>query len=443
MSLERLRRDADSIFRAGVKAVDTSAAVKRFFSLQNNTLKIADQIYDLSEYKRIYVIGAGKASAAMARPVEEQMGDRITGGIIQVKYGHSVPLSRIQVREAGHPIPDENGLSGSLAILDLLENTKKNDLVLFLISGGGSALLPMPAPGLTLEDKQTTTKLMLDSGARIHEMNAVRKHISGIKGGRLAQRAFPSTLISLILSDVIGDSLDIIASGPTVADTSTFKDCLQILEKYGLRNKIPSSVLELIEKGMRGEAEETPKKGDPVFQNTQNVIIGSNIIAAKAAEEKAKELGYNATILSTTIDGETKEAAKDHATLAKMILESGTPVEKPACVVSGGETTVTIRGNGLGGRNQEFVLAAALQIEGLENVVILSCGTDGTDGPTDAAGAVADGRTVQRAKALGIDAEGYLRENDSYHFFEPLNDLIITGPTFTNVMDLRLVMVDK
>jgi hydroxypyruvate reductase len=441
MILDRLRRDAEFIFRAGIKSVDPAAAVKRFFSLQNSKLKIADQTYDLSDFTRIYVIGAGKASAAMAQPVEEHLGDLITEGIVQVKYGHSVPLKRIQVLQAGHPVPDENGLSGSQAVLELVKNANKDDLILFMISGGGSALLPSPASGLALDDKQKTTKILLESGATIHEMNAVRKHISGIKGGRLAREAFPATLISLILSDVVGDNLESIASGPTVPDTSTFDDCIQILEKYNLREKIPSAVLLLLERGVRGEVEETPKKNDSAFQNTQNVIIGSNIIAARAAEQEAKKLDYNAFILSTSIEGETKEAAELHAALARKILETGNPVERPACIISGGETTVKVRGKGLGGRNQEFVLEAALQIDGLENVVVLSCGTDGTDGPTDAAGAIADGLTVQKAKDLGIDPESYLRENDSYHFFRSLDDLIVTGPTFTNVMDLRLVMV--
>jgi hydroxypyruvate reductase len=361
--------------------------------------------------------------------------------VVNVKYGHIFPLNKIKVNEAGHPVPDEAGFHGTEEIIQLLKKTEKNDLVLFLISGGGSALLPYPAEGLTLEEKQEVTKYLLEVGACIHEINAVRKHLSRVKGGRLAKLAHPSTLISLMLSDVIGDDLDTIASGPTVPDDSTFDDCLKVLEKYQMREKIPASVVELLEKGARGEVEETPKAGDPAFQRTQNMIIASNILAVQAAQRKAEELGYNTMILSTFVEGETKEAARVHAAVAKEILHTGNPVPRPACIISGGETTVTIRGKGLGGRNQEFVLAAVIDIDGLENVVILSAGTDGTDGPTDAAGAIADGSTVSRAKKKGMDAEYFLRENDSYHFFKPLGDLIITGPTHTNVMDLRLVMV--
>ncbi len=269
----------------------------------------------------------------------------------------------------------------------------------------------------------------------------MRKHTSKVKGGKLARLVYPSTLVSLILSDVIGDSLDTIASGPTVPDESTFADCLNILNKYGVKEKVPSTVLKALIDGSQGVIEETPKSDDPVFRRTQNVIIGSNILALKAAKQKAEELGYNSLILSSFIEGETKEVAKAHTAIAKEILSTGNPIEGPACIISGGETTVTIRGNGLGGRNQEFVLASAIGIEGLDKTVILSGGTDGTDGPTDAAGAVADGTTVRRASEIGLDAERYLDENDSYHFFKALGDLIITGPTRTNVMDLRLVLI--
>jgi hydroxypyruvate reductase len=416
-------------------------AVKRHLKLENGILKVENRTYNLSNYKGVYVVGAGKASAAMAQPIEEILGNRIKESAVNVKYEHAVPLKIICVNEGGHPIPDEAGLMGTKQIIQLLQHTGEKDLVICLISGGGSALLPCPAEGLTLENKQQVTKLLLEVGATIHEINAVRKHISQVKGGQLARLAYPATLISLILSDVIGDDLDSIASGPTAPDSSTFSDCLHILDKYDIMRKIPAAVLEHLERGARDEVEETPKADDPAFKNTQNVIIGSNILAVKAAQKKAKELKYHSLIHSSFVEGEAKEAARAHADLAKEILNSGSPVPRPACVISGGETTVTIRGKGLGGRNQEFALAAAIEINGLENVVILSGGTDGTDGPTDAAGALADGETVSRAKAQGLDAEQQLRENDSYHFFKPLGDLIITGPTFTNVMDLQLVMV--
>jgi hydroxypyruvate reductase len=441
MNISQLRKDAEAIFQAGLEAVNPIHAVKKHVVLQDDSLTVGDQAYDLAEYDGIYVIGTGKASAAMGQAVEELLGGRLKRGVVNVKYGHTFPLNKIKVNEAGHPVPDEAGFRGTQEIIQLLKKTGKNDLILFLISGGGSALLPYPAEGVTLEEKQQVTRCLLEVGACIHEINAVRKHLSRVKGGRLARLAYPSTLISLMLSDVIGDDLDTIASGPTVPDENTFDDCLNILKKYNMREKIPVSVVELLEKGARGEVEETPKAGDPAFQRTQNLVIASNILAVQAAKRKAEKLGYNSLILSTFVEGETKEVARVHAAVAKEILQTGNPVPRPACVISGGETTVTIRGKGLGGRNQEFVLAAAIDIDGLENVVILSGGTDGTDGPTDAAGAIADGMTKNRALEKGMNTEQYLQENDSYHFFEPLGDLIFTGPTHTNVMDLRLVMV--
>ena len=441
MKLKKLRKDALNIFNAGIKAVDPANAVKRYLTRQDDRLEIQGKTYDLSNYENIYVIGMGKASAAMTQAVEELIGDRLKAGILNVKYGHTVPLKIVKVNEAGHPVPDEAGLSGTRQIMEMLRQTGKKDLVFCLISGGGSALLPCPVEGVTLEDKQLVTKALLECGATIHEINALRKHISQVKGGRLATLAYPSTMISFILSDVIGDDLDSIASGPTVPDTSTFSDSLYILEKHKIKHKVPSAVIEFLEKGVRGDVEETPKADDPVFSQVQNVIIGSNIQAVTASRQKAEELGYNTLLLSTFIEGETKDVAKVHAAIAREIINSGNPIEKPACVISGGETTVTIRGEGLGGRNQEFALAAGIDINGLEKVLILSGGTDGTDGPTDAAGAIADGTTMERARKLGLDAELYIRENNSYHFFKQLDDLIITGPTFTNVMDLRLIIV--
>ena len=437
----KLRQDILAIFHAGLEAVDPVAAVKRHVHRQENQLEIQQRLYDLSEYKNIYVVGAGKATATMAQALEDLLEGHLKGGVINVKVSHALPLNSVKVNEASHPVPDEAGLQGTTEIIDLLRQTGESDLVFCLISGGGSALLPSPADGLTLEDKQQVTKRLLECGATIHEINALRKHISRVKGGRLARLAYPSTLISLILSDVIGDDLDTIASGPTVPDGTRFSDCLRILEKYESKQRIPPLVGSLLEKGARGEIEETPKQGDPAFERSQNVIIASNILAVKAAQEKAERLGYGSLILSSMMEGESRDVAKVHAAIAKEVLSSGHPLPRPACVISGGETTVTIRGQGLGGRNQEFALAAALEIEGLPQVVVLSGGTDGTDGPTDAAGAIADGETLQRARKLGLNAEQFLRQNDSYRFFQSLGDLLMTGPTRTNVMDLRLVLV--
>jgi len=441
MNIARARKDALAIFQAGVKAVDPAHAIKKHLMLEGNRLTAGETIYDLAAFDRISVIGAGKASAAMARAMEEILDKRLNSGLVITKYNHALPLDKVQVIEAGHPVPDLAGFRGAQKIIQFLEQRNEKDLVFFLISGGGSALLPYPHEGLTLEDKRDVTKILLAVGANIQEINTLRKHLSQVKGGRLAKIAHPATLISLILSDVIGDDLDSIASGPTVPDRSTFRDCVDIVEKYQITDRLPSVVADIFNKGIRGEIEDTPEAGDPAFERTQNLIIGSNIKAVEEAAKKATELGYNTLILSTFIEGETRDVAGVHAAIAKEILSSGNPIERPACVISGGETTVTIRGGGKGGRNQEFSLAAAIDIDGLENVVLLSAGTDGTDGPTDAAGAISDGATVVRARKLGMDPNHYLRENDSYHFFKALGDLILTGPTFTNVMDLRLVFV--
>jgi len=377
----------------------------------------------------------------MAQAVEQILADRITRGVINTKYGHSRPLQRIEVNEAGHPLPDERGVEGTEKIVKLLKEADRQTLVLCLLSGGGSALMPHPAAGISLEEKQQTTQRLLQSGASIEETNAIRKHLSGIKGGRLCQLAHPARVVTLILSDVVGNKLETIASGPTVADPSTFADCLRIVERYDLVGRLPPSVIRRLQAGVRGGVEETPKPGDRIFSSCQNLVVGDNRLAVEAARAKAISLGYNTLVLSTQIEGEAREVARVYAALAKEVLSSGNPVGSPACFIGGGETTVTVKGEGKGGRNQELVLAAAVQIDGLRDVVILSGGTDGTDGPTDAAGAVADGQTVRRAKQMGLSASDCLRENDSYQFFRALGDLLMTGPTGTNVMDIQIVLV--
>jgi glycerate 2-kinase len=441
MTLSEAREHALALFREGVKAADPVEAVKKNFRSESGRLLIGDQFYTLSSFDTIYVIGAGKAAAPMASAVEEILRDRLDSGLVITKYGHGLSLRTVRVNEAGHPVPDEAGFRAARKVVQLLEKTGEKDLVIFLISGGGSALLPYPAEGITLEDMQALTRVLLDAGAAIQEINSLRKHLSRVKGGNLARLAYPSTLVSLILSDVIGDDLDSIASGPTVPDRSTFGDCMEVVDKYRVEERIPSAVMEHLESGARGEIEETPKPGDPVFERAQHLIIGSNIHALRAAGKKAAGLGYNTLILSSFIQGETREVAKVHAAIVREILCSGNPIERPACVLSGGETTVTVRGKGKGGRNMEFALAASIEIAGLKEVVVLSGGTDGSDGPTDAAGAMADGGTFSRARKRGMDPGRYLTENDSYHFFEALGDLIVTGPTRTNVMDLRLMLV--
>jgi glycerate 2-kinase len=437
-----LRRDAREIFNAGLEAADPNQAVRRSVKVnKEGILTVNDRTYELNHYNKILVVGAGKASAPMAAALEELLSSRITEGTITTKYGHGLPLHIITITEAGHPVPDEKGYAGTEHILKLLEMADEHTLVFCLISGGGSALMPLPVPGLTLEDKQKTTQALLDCGATIHEINTIRKHISAVKGGKLAKAAYPCTLVTLILSDVIGDDLDVIASGPTVPDRSTYADCLKIINKYDLIDKVPPVVSAYIERGCSGIEPETPKPGDPIFDKTQSVIIGSAGLSINAAKGKADILGYNTLILSSFIEGETRDVAGVHTAIIREILTSGNPVGKPACIISGGETTVTIHGSGLGGRNMEFVLAAAIEIDGLDDILVLSGGTDGTDGPTDAAGACAEGSTVQRALGQGLSAQEYLRNNDSYHFFEALGDLVKTGPTMTNVMDLRILLV--
>jgi len=437
----KLRKDAEKIFRAGLAAVEPGAAIHRFCRRNKGTLHIGNKNYELSKFDRIHVIGAGKAAAPMATAIEKILGDKISGGVINVKYGHVNKPGRIKVIEAGHPIPDQNGRDGTDSIMNLAESAGKNDLVICLISGGGSALLPLPAKGITLKDKQDTIKVLLSCGASIDEINSIRKHISGIKGGMLARAVYPATLVSLVLSDVVGDDLDVIASGPSVPDSSTYEDCINIIRHYNISDRLPETVCSHIFRGASGLIPETPKPGDPIFEKTANLIIGSNMEAILSAKKKAEEIGYNTIVLSSMIEGETKHVARVHAAIAKEIRKTGNPLPAPACILSGGETTVTITGNGRGGRNQEFSLAAALDISKHQDIVVFSAGTDGTDGPTDAAGAVADTTTVKRALEKKADPRIFLSNNDSYNFFRIMDDLVFTGPTNTNVMDLRIVLV--
>jgi hydroxypyruvate reductase len=372
----------------------------------------------------------------MAKAVERALGRRIEGGLVNVKYGHVAKLRRVELNECGHPVPDDPGIRGARRIFEIASQASADDLIVCVISGGGSALMPLPADGITLDEKQATTKLLLACGASIHEINAVRKHISRIKGGQLARAAAPAQVISLLLSDVIGDDPDVIGSGPTAPDASTFARAGQILEKYGIEDRVPAPVRERIGRGVRGELEDTPKRLD----NVHNLVVGSNLLAVDAAASAAKELGYRTMVLSTFVEGETREVARMHAAILKEIAQHGRPLQRPACVITGGETTVTLRGDGKGGRNQEFVLAAAMDLAGVPGVTVLSGGTDGTDGPTDAAGAVADGESIARAAQLGLNAQDFLARNDAYNFFGPLNDLLMTGPTNTNVMDARILL---
>ena len=440
-SFNELRAHAREIFAAGVRSADPFEAVKRHVEITDGILRADGRNYDLAAIANIFVIGCGKAAARMALALQEIIGARITGGVVVVKYGHGVLLEKIKVVEAGHPIPDRAGFDGARQVIDLVSRAGVADLILFVISGGGSALLPMPAEGLTLEDKQQTTQILLASGATIQEINALRKHLSRLKGGRLAELAYPASTVALVLSDVVGDRLDAIASGPTVGDATTFEDCLEIVRRYDLGGKIPATVLDLLERGARGEAAETPKPSAALFQKVQNIIVGSNRMALAAAQQRAAALGYQTRVLTSSIEGESRLVASSHCARIKEMLRRDRLARQPVCLISGGETTVTLRGEGWGGRNQEFAVAAAIEIAELDNVVVLSAGTDGTDGPTDAAGAIVDGTTVERGRAQGLDAHEFLTRNDSYHFLQATGDLLITGPTLTNVMDLQVVLV--
>lgn len=439
--LAKMRADARQIFTAGLRAVDPEMAVKRHCRIEGNRLCIGSKDFDLDAFENILVIGCGKAAAAMALAIEGLIGKRITRGLVVVKHGHLADLKRVDIVEADHPVPDQNGQEGARRIMEMVSPAGSGDLVLCLLSGGGSALLPLPAPGLSLADKQEANRVLIACGATIHEINAIRKHISAIKGGRLAQAVHPAMLVTLILSDVVGDDLDVIASGPCVPDASTFNDCLMILGKYDISAILPEPVFSHLKAGAAGEIPETPKHGDTVFERGMQLIVGSNYDAIQTAGAEAARRGYAPLILSTMLQGDTIEVSRLHGAIIREVLKTGHPIAPPACILSGGETTVVLRGDGRGGRNQHFALALAPDISGPRFVVALCAGTDGTDGPTDAAGAVIDNTTIARAEDGGLDYRSFLDNNDAYTFFSRTGELLKTGPTNTNVMDLRVVLI--
>jgi len=431
------------IFQAGLRAVEPRRAVTSHVSRQEERLKAGNRTYDLKTFDRVFLTGAGKGGAPMARAVEELLGDRLTEGRIVVPYGHGAALEKTRVYEAGHPVPDEAGWRAAREILQWLGQAGEKDLVICALSGGGSALLPAPAPPVTLEQKQATTRALLECGATIHEINALRKHLSLIKGGGLARAAWPATVLSLILSDVAGDSPEVVASGPAAPDGSRFRDCLEIVRRYELGDRLPPQVVDRLRRGAEGSIPETPEPDDPVFQRVQNVVVGNNRMALLAARDEAASLGLATLVLSSTIQGEAREVARVLAAVGRETVASGLPLAPPACILAGGETTVTLRGPGKGGRNQELALGAALELDGCQGVALLSAGTDGTDGPTDAAGAMVDGSTCARAREKGLDPRDFLQRNDAYSFFRQTGGLLKTGPTFTNVMDVILVLASE
>jgi glycerate 2-kinase len=435
------REHALSITEAGIEAVLPENVIRNAIRLDGTILHIAGHSIDLSRYRHIFVAGGGKASGTMAVEIEGLLDDRITAGVVIDRYGMTAQTKIVKVVHASHPLPDQNGIQGMREIYDMLKGAGKEDLVIFLISGGGSALMPCPAPGVSLEDTIRLTDMLLKSGATIAEINCLRKHISQTKGGGILSWTDSATVLSLIVSDVVGDDPGSIASGPTAPDDTTFDDAVSILEKYRLTDRAPPRIISHLRAGINGNVPETLKPGDPAFGRVTNIVIASNIIALEAAARKAKELGYQPIILGSRIKGESKDVGLVHAGIAAECLASGNPLEPPAAILSGGETTVTVRGNGKGGRNQEFVLGYLLSYP--QGTTVISVDTDGIDGATDACGAIADESTLKRAATMSRSVEGALDSNDSFDFFSRLGDLIYTGPTGTNVSDLRCVLVPQ
>ena len=429
------------IFQEALRAVDPAQAVREVLRKQQDRIWVGNRSLSLRHVERIWVLGAGKASAAMAQAVEAVLGDRIHAGLVLVKDGHRLPLRRIRVMEASHPVPDARGLEGTRALIRMAREAGPRDVVFCLLSGGGSALLVAPGEGIRLAEKQRVHERLLACGAAIHEINTVRKHLSRVKGGHLAVALHPARSITLVVSDVVGDRLDVVASGPTVPDPTTYGEAWCVLERYGLLRRIPRSVRDYLQRGLSGTLPETPKPHHPAFRRTWSLVVASNRAALEAAARAARQRGFRPLILTALLQGEAREAARVIAAVAQECARSGRPVPPPAALLWGGETTVTLGVHGLGGRNQELALAAALELAGCNRIQLLAAGTDGTDGPTDAAGAWVDGSTVPRARRQGLDPEDFLRRHDAYRFFQEVGGHLKTGPTGTNVMDLVIVLV--
>jgi glycerate 2-kinase len=425
-----LRESARAVFDAALGAGDVGPLVRR-----------ALEGLRLPPGGRVIVVGAGKASGAMAAAAEGVLGERIVDGVVAVKDGHLAPTRRVRLLEAGHPVPDARGAAAARAIHNLARSARADDLVLVLVSGGGSALTPAPAPPITLQEKQALTRLLLRAGATINQLNAVRKHCSILKGGQLARAANGARVHALLLSDVFGDPPDVIGSGPTAPDESTFAQTLDILDRFGIAGQVAPSIRQRLEDGRRGLIPETPKPGDPLFERVTNTVIGNNRLVTDAAVARAGALGFAPHLLTRTLEGEARAVAARFVQMAREIRAGGGPARPPCCLIAGGETTVTVRGQGSGGRCQELALAAAIEMAGLDDVVILAAGTDGSDGPTSAAGAVVDGDSARRARALGLDLAARLADNDANPALAALGDLIVTGPSNTNLLDLYLVLV--
>ena len=431
------------IMAAAIQAVEPASAVRTHLKCTERTLSAGGKRYDLQKIKRIFLIGAGKAGAPMARAAVEVLGPHLYEGIMILKHGCG-PYDgqfpeNLRILEARHPIPDRRGLSGTHAILNLLRATTPEDLVICLLSGGASALMTLPAPGITLTDIQRMTDLLLRSGATIHEINTLRKHLDNVKGGGLARAAAPAQVLSLILSDVVGDQLDVIASGPTAVDESTYFQAMQIVKRYELEDRLAPSILNYLKRGINGEIAETLKPVEAAQLRIENIIIGSNRLAIQAALDTASKMGFNTQVLTTTMQGEARQAGQILSGILRDVDAGLYSISRPACIIAGGETTVTVTGTGFGGRNLELALAAVSGLKDLKNVLLITLATDGGDGPTDAAGAVVSGGTMAQALALGLSPAEYLIHNNSYPFFEAIGDLIKPGQTQTNTNDLVFI----
>jgi hydroxypyruvate reductase/glycerate 2-kinase len=434
------RTVAGQIFLAGIESVVPHNLIVKHMALEDNYLRFDKQVFDLKSIKHIYIIGAGKASAMMGAEVEKILGERITGGHIVVKHGFSTSLKYIKVTEAGHPVPDSNGYKATSDILKFARMADANDLVICLFSGGGSALLADAPAGCTPTDMMKLSDLLVNSGACISEINAVRKHLSAVKGGQLAKIVYPAPLVNLILSDVPGDSLEVIASGPTVPDSTTFRHAIAVLSKFRLTNKVSRRILKYLEEGTLGTHDETPKPGDIIFEKTYNILAGSNKMALEAARNKAIENNINALIIDDQLQGDVSDVA-EYLVASALKFKSDENEVKPVCLLFGGETTVKMTGKGKGGRNQHLALSVAGLLHDKPGITVLCSGTDGNDGPTDASGAVVDSDTIKMAVSKKIDHVKYLTKFDSYNFFKKTDGHIVTGPTMTNVMDIIVVLV--
>ena len=440
MPAPAIRAQLSALFTAAVNAVRPAELVRQTVTLERATLSVqpGSQTAAFPIQGQVFLVGAGKGAGPMAEALLPLLGKHLTGGVVIVPTGAELQLDPVTVVGGEHPLPGAGSLQGGELISTVLTDRRPADLICFCLTGGASSLLVQPVPGVSLEDKLAVNRALLACGADIHEINTVRKHLSQLKGGNLARRAAPATVVSFILSDVIGDDLSTIGSGPTVPDPSTFADAWKVLETHNLLQSIPESVKTHLSHGRSGTIPDTPKPHDPAFSHVHNFLIGSNTLALEAAARAAQRLGYISYIVPDPISGDTTHAARAFARQIKACLAAE---QKPTCLLAGGETTVQVTGKGQGGRNQEFALIVAEELHNQTGWALLSAGTDGIDGPTDAAGAFVDSQSMQKAREKQLDSQKVLNDNDTYPFFTALGDLFQPGPTGTNVMDIKIVLI--